>query len=505
MPFSSPLTLSGVTYTYPGQVEPVLDRLSVFLPAGWTGVVGDNGCGKSTLGRLCCQELAPGAGTVSGPVDHPLCVFCAQEASRVPERLEDFACDFGSLARELRRSLALTDDMAWRYDELSVGERKKLQVAVALWQHPDVLVLDEPTNHVDSACRRALARACADFSGVGLLVSHDRELLDALAERCLCFEGAGAVLRPGGYTKATAQAALERAEGARARRDARREVTRLSTEHKQRARLALKTAARLSARGLDKHDSDGRGRRSLAVYTGKDGVAARLAARMDARVGDARERLAQAHVEKRYDGDLWFDARAYPRKVLARLDEEDIPCGPDGQILHVPSLALGNIDHVGIEGPNGAGKSTLLRHLVAHLDADVPALVMAQELGMDEKRGVLEQAMCLSDSELGRALSLVAQLNTDPKRLRATLEAGGEPSPGELRKLMLALKARSGVSVLVMDEPTNHLDLHSAEALERALAAFPGALVLVSHDATLLARTCTRLLHVEGGRVCEVL
>ena len=503
MPAAS-LTFSQVSFVYPGQVEPVFTDVSATFVSGWAGVVGDNGCGKSTLGRLACRLLAPSDGSVTGPVARPACVFCEQETELPPEALVDFALDYGPEARRLRSALNLSDEMCWRYDRLSVGERKKLQMAVALWQRPDVLVLDEPTNHVDACCREELTRACAGFSGVGLLISHDRALLDALATRCLCFEAAGVVMRPGGYTQAHAQAGVERTSAVRERENARRELARLSAEAERRRQVSEHSDARLSRRFVDPKDHDAKRRIGLARYTGKDMGAARQATVMAGRVEVARRRMDEARVAKRYDGDLWLSARPYPRKALVLLEEAQIPCGPDGATLRVPRLALGPTDHLGIEGPNGAGKSTLVRHLVAHLADDVPALVMPQELSRAEKDALLARVSGLGAAELGRALSLVAQLNTDAGRLRATLTAGSEPSPGELRKIMLALAALDGACALVMDEPTNHLDVHSVEALERALVAFPGMLVLVSHDAAFLEATGSRRLHVETGVAREL-
>ena len=203
------LSLSQVSYTYPSAIEPILRNVTVTFPEGWTGLLGDNGCGKTTLARIACGDLAPDEGTVTGGL---VCSLCAQQADEPPEALFDFAADYGRDARELRRIFRIEDDMPWRFGELSFGERKKLQIACALWQRPDVLVADEPTNHLDADARAELTAALGRFRGIGILVSHDRELLDALADRCASFEPGGrVVVRPGGYTAAHGQAELERA------------------------------------------------------------------------------------------------------------------------------------------------------------------------------------------------------------------------------------------------------------------------------------------------------
>ena len=152
-----------------------------------------------------------------------------------------------------------------------------------------------------------------------------------------------------------------------------------------------------------------------------------------------------------------------------------------------------------IMGPSGCGKSTLLRYLKPRIAADLAVLDIPQELTTEERQRVVQRVAELSPAERGRVLSTVAQLNSEPDRI---LE-GGRTSPGELRKLMLALGMLRAPELIIMDEPTNHLDLHSVEALERALAAYPGALLLVSHDHAFLRACTTRTWRVEGGSVSE--
>lgn len=304
------ITLNDVSYSYPGSTQTVLDGVRAVFPVGWTGIIGNNGCGKSTLARIATGMLTPDSGTVS---PRGLVVaYCEQDAAIPPARLEDFACSWEQMAVRLRVDLGVDDDWLWRYDTLSSGQQKRLQVAVALWENPDVLVMDEPTNHVDVLTRRAILRALAGYRGVGLLISHDRELLDALAGQCLCFEGARVVMRPGGYTQAGEQAACDTKTAQRQRRDAKREAARIQAEAARRRNEASKSDAKRSARHLDAKDHDGKGRIKLAVYTGKDGVAGKLSSRMDARLEKVRQTLEEAHVDKQYAGDIWMDAGASP-------------------------------------------------------------------------------------------------------------------------------------------------------------------------------------------------
>lgn len=486
------LTLSGIRYTYPSALEPILNNVTISFTEGWTGLLGDNGCGKTTLAKIACGIIAPDAGSVSPNL---VCLYCAQETEGAPEALYDFASDFGREARALRDALGLEDDMAWRYDALSFGERKKLQVACALWQRPDVLVLDEPTNHIDHDARERIAALLKGFRGIGILISHDRELLDEVAVRCASFEPDGIVVRPGGYTAAHAQAELERTSLVRERRAAKDELAKLAAEKAERSREADRAQARRSKRHLDPKDKSAKAKIDLAIFTGQDGARGKLSAQMDARMRAAEQRVSAAFVHKRYDGDLWVDAEPSPRKVVAHIEATSIPCGAG--TLDIPELFVGNRDHIGIVGPNGAGKSTLLAYVTSRLASDLAVLDMPQELSAEERARVIDGVRALAPAERGRVLSTVVQLNSDPDRI---LE-GAKTSPGELRKLMLAAGLLERPVLIIMDEPTNHLDLHSTEALERALAAYPGALLLVSHDRMFLEGCTNAIWEVRDGRV----
>lgn len=533
------LNLNDISYTYPQAAEPVLDGVSATFPAGWTGIVGDNGCGKTTLARIAGGLLTPDGGTVTPRL---FCAFCEQDPTLEPPALADFAMAWDERAVRLRRDLAIGDGWEWRFGELSCGQQKRLQLACALWADPDVLVVDEPTNHVDAETRAALAAPLEDFRGIGLLISHDRALLDRICGQCLFMGGGRAVMRPGGYSQGAEQAALERKTATTRRENARRQARKLEEEAQRRRQEAAKAAAKRSCRGLDRHDSDGRGRVKLAIYTGKDGVAGKLSGRMDARASRARQEADAITVEKRYDADIWMDARPSARKVLCRLAAGVVPFGggrtegagmegarnasretspapgsvpasaggcadvgattpapPGGAAgargatipapvgVAIPELYVGNADHIALTGRNGAGKTTLVRAVMAALPPDIPRAYLPQEPSPAQQRQALERLATLDAASRGRALGVVARLNSDPDRI---LE-GSRTSPGEMRKLMLALDILDAPALIVMDEPTNHLDLHSVEALEQLLGAYPGALLLVSHDAQLLDRATT--------------
>jgi ATPase subunit of ABC transporter with duplicated ATPase domains len=186
-----------------------------------------------------------------------------------------------------------------------------------------------------------------------------------------------------------------------------------------------------------------------------------------------------------------------PRPALLSLAAPEVRAG-GAVVLRDVQVRLGRTDRVHLQGANGSGKSTLLGALVAR--AGLPRdrlLVLPQEPGPGAGAALAAEVRTLAPGARGRVLSLVAALGADPARLLAT----PEPSPGEARKLHLALGLGRHAWGLVLDEPTNHLDLPTVERLEAALAAYPGALLLVCHDAAFAARCTSGAWRIREGRV----
>lgn len=476
------LVLDQVSFSYDVSPVDALRPVTASLPPGWTGVVGANGIGKTTLLRLVSGELIPLTGSISRPGD---AVYCAQPTDAPPVLLDEFALDWGAEAGRLRSVLHIGEDWPYRFGTLSHGERKRLQLAVALWRRPHVLAVDEPTNHLDESARAFIRDALGSFDGIGLLVSHDRELLDTLAERCLFLERSGVTVRPGNYTAGKVQAQLEAESAAHERESAKRELARLREVASRRRIEADRSHAMRSKARIDPGDRDAKGRIDLAVFTGKDGQAGRLSSQLGSRVKRAEERLGAARVEKSLGGGgIWLPQGRSRRDVVAELPEGVLPLGPQ-RVLHVPELRVGPTARIAISGPNGAGKSTLTRALLAgaRVDAD-RVLVIPQEVAPTEAEALMAELHGMTEGERGAVLAIVARLGSAPERLLSA----AVPSPGETRKLMLALGVLREPHLVVLDEPTNHLDLPATEALEDALAECPCTLVLVSHDRRFVER-----------------
>lgn len=477
------LTLNRIEYTYPGASTPALRKVNAVFPKGWTGIIGDNGCGKTTLARIAAGILQPDSGSVTPQL---FSSYCNQDSTEVPVTLEDVALDWSRNGRSIRELLQIEDEWFWRYETLSGGQQRRIQIACALLAQPDVLVMDEPTNDLDEETRGLVQNALATFSGIGLLISHDRALLDALAEQSLVFEEGRTIIRPGGYTKASNQTTREREAALRERQEAMRTIRRLETEAQRRSEEASRQKAKRSRNKLAKKDSDGRERIGRAIVSGKDGVAGKLSATMDRRLKRADEKLEELRVEKRYDpriGDWGVVAKG---DSVAHLTAGVLRSGDFS--LAVPELWVAPTDHVALTGRNGTGKSLVIHTILDSVSKGIQVAYVPQEVGKSERAAALAALRECDPQRCGLILSIVARLNSDPARLLD----GDELSPGELRKLMLAEKLICEPNFLVLDEPTNHLDVGSIEALQTMVARFPGAVLLVSHDTALVEATCER-------------
>jgi ATP-binding cassette, subfamily F, member 3 len=358
----------------------------------------------------------------------------------------------------------------------SGGELTRASLARALGGDPDLLLLDEPTNHLDVANLEWLERELASLDAAVILVAHDRWFLEAVTTATMELEAGRSTFFPGPWH------AWRREKAARALH-AQKEVERVQAD--------IVRLERFVERFRYKKNKAKQAQAKL-THIG----------RLEQERAAAAGEVALLSRKKRGLG-FEFLKPARSGRVVVEAEGLEVAIGKR-VLLHDATFAVERGEHVALVGPNGSGKTTLLERLVRGEGARIGHGVQVgyfsqQEMELDARGSVLQCVQSMTGLSRPDAQSLLGRF------LFSGWDAHEKPvsvlSGGERRRLALAVTVASGANFLVLDEPTNHLDLESREALEAALDAFPGTVLLVSHDRALLDAIAERTLAIEDGRL----
>lgn len=477
------LYINNLSFIYPDAVAPLFDNISLQFQPGWTGIVGANGGGKTTLLHLINGDLLPNQGTIYRP---GLIHYAEQRMDNKPDGLAELMNNFAKSAIRIRNQLHIHQDWLERWDTLSFGERKRCQIAVALAAQPTVLLLDEPSNHLDFSATSILIEALQSFGGIGLLVSHDRQLLDTLCSFTLFVQPPQVDWRACSYSIAIKEREREAAAIAHDRQQIKREVKKLKRRSQEQRQKAEASDKKRSKRGLSRKDHDAKAKIDAARLTGKDGVQGRLYQRAQRRLQHAEEQQRSLQVKKNYRLGISYTQNAGSFKFPLTIPPVTLAVGET--FLQTPELTIAADEKIGLIGDNGSGKSTFVNYLVKSLPLQTEEVIyIPQEIPVDSSDALLKKIHALNDAEKGDIMTIIRRLDSEPARLLETTR----PSPGEMRKLLLALGLQKNPAIIIMDEPTNHMDLPSIECVEKALDECGCAMLLVSHDYIFLQHIVT--------------
>ncbi|RVU85514.1 ATP-binding cassette domain-containing protein [Leucothrix sargassi] len=475
-------------------------------PGQKVGLTGANGTGKSTLFALVLGELSLEGGQFSMPPNWVI-AHVAQHTPDTEQTALSYAlegdAEFASLQEQMKtaegehlakllaqleaidgyttenRAAALLQGLGFKNDQInnpvssfSGGWRMRLNLAQALMCRSDLLLLDEPTNHLDLDAVIWLQNWLIQYPGTLILISHDREFLDAVTTHVSHVEHQKLTLYTGNYS------AFEKV---RAERLAQQQ----STYEKQQREVA-----------------------HIRKYVDRFRAQATKARQAQSRLKalDRMELVAQAHIDSPFKFNF-FEPRKLPDRLL-NITEASIGYG-DTPIISNVDFQLMPGQRIGLIGPNGAGKSTLIKCLAGELKVQAGELWCAQDLhiGYFAQHQVEQlhidqtplQHMRMLDKE-AREQDLRNYLGGFGFQGERVDEAVAPFSGGEKARLVLALLVYQRPNLLLLDEPTNHLDLDMRHALSMALQAFDGAMVIVSHDRHLLKSVTDEYVIVEGGQ-----
>ncbi len=501
------LTINGLTVRLGGRT--ILDRASASLPAkSRTGLIGRNGAGKSTLMKAMIGSLEPDEGGIEMPrktrigyiaqeapsgTATPFETVLAADTERAellaqsetvtdPDRLGDIherliAIDaYAAPARAARILIGLgfDEEMQSRpLDSFSGGWKMRVALAALLFSSPDLLLLDEPSNHLDLEATMWLESFLRSYPGQLVVISHERDLLNNVVDHILHLEGGKVTLYPGGYD------AFER----------------------QRAERAAQLAAAKAAQDAQ--------RAKLQDYIARNSARASTAKQAQSRAKQLARMQPVAAIAE--DPSLVFDFPSPAdelRPPLITLDLASVGYRPGEPVLSRLNLRIDPDDRIALLGRNGNGKTTLARLLAAQLQPEDGAMAASAKMRVGYFTQYQVEELDGRDTPLGHMTRVMAGKTPGAVRaqlgrfgfsgVKATTEVG-KLSGGERARLALALITRDAPHLLILDEPTNHLDVDAREALVQALNGFDGAVLIVSHDRHMLELAADRLVLVDGG------
>jgi ATP-binding cassette subfamily F protein 3 len=494
------------------------------------GLIGPNAAGKSTLLRMFARELEPDSGAVhiargirvgflpqevnfdlERPVleeardSSPTLAALEREMDRVsvqmgdpayygdPKKLERLATrheelldefsrkgglNFESRVRSTLRGLGFSEeDFGLPLRALSGGQKKLVGLAKLLLEQPDLLLLDEPDNHLDMQGKRFLEELISDYPGAVVIVSHDRYLLDIVAEEIAELADARLTRYPGNYS----QYAFEK----RQKLLLQEQQFKIQQREIRRMEFAIR---RLMGWGA--------GQNEKLVKRGRS---------MQKRL-DKIERVEKPAGERKAIGlSLAASRRGSNRTLEVRGARKSF----DGnRVLRGVDFTIWNGERAGIIGANGSGKTVLLRCILGEVPLDDGEIVLgpSNTLGYyDQEHQTLDPNNTLTEEVTRHAALSNRELYGLLGRFLFTADDAGKKirdlSGGEKARVQMARLMLRGANFLLLDEPTNHLDIASAEQLEDALEDFDGTLLMVSHDRYFLDNIAGRIFELEDGRI----
>ncbi len=521
--------------------QTVLKNVSFTIsPGEKVGLVGPNGGGKTTLLKLILREIEPDQGDMT-IADAPEIGYVRQDTTddenltvgrTLLGEMEDLEARLGKLRKEIAASpddegeLAkyevLEEELATRFgtdyrsrcekalaqfgfnpdrydakvNQLSSGERARLELARVLVRRPDILLLDEPTNFLDIAQREWLERFLEEFSGTVLVVSHDRVFLNRVVNRVFDLRRARLAVYEGDYDDYELARAQEKAKLEHAHDVQQKEIGKLKRVAEERKVWSAR-------------------REATKTSAGDSGFVSHRAAKMAKRAKHAEKRVEQMiqqheakkpFIEKQPKPVLVTEELPDKRALLAKCLTKSF----NGRtVISQASFELRTGERVALVGPNGSGKTVLLRMLVnelepdkgeAHFGAGTKVGYFPQDVGfLDLRRTALEEVMASgANQETARTVLgtlLLPKLFAERKL--------SELSAGERSKVLLARILAGGANLLILDEPTNHLDIDALVALESLLSHAPCALLFASHDRAMLGRLSDRVLEIKNGTLLD--
>ncbi len=451
-------------------------------PGQRLGLLGRNGHGKTTLFRLIVGEELPDDGTIDIP-RHYRIGYVEQHLSFNSPTVLAVACEGLSeedaheeyRAEEILFGLGFSNgDLARSPQELSGGFQVRLHLARTLVAAPNLLLLDEPTNYLDIVSVRWITRFLRAWKGELILISHDREFMDAVTTHTAMIHRCAIRTMPGSTEKICAQIAEDEEVY---------EKTRINEERRREELLAFIT-------------------RFKAKNTKASAARSKMKMLEKMPLRDKLGRIA--------DLDFRFHYRSFPAKTMLEVRGLSFSYDPQAPLIGNLSMHIGAEDRIAVIGKNGKGKTTLLRLLAGELAPQTGSMRLhpGATIGYFGQTNIdrlvadatVEEEIAAGNPALSRSMVRgicgTMMFSGGHAEKKISVLSGGEKSRVLLGRLLAAPS-----NLLLLDEPSNHLDMQAVEALVESIDEFPGAVVIVTHDEMILRNLATRLVLFQRGKV----
>lgn len=475
-----------VSFSYDSS-DNILNDISFHIDNTCTAIVGENGCGKTTLAKLITGILKPNFGSVEYSNKNMISAYCNQECVDLPNNSESLFYDNSSYSGYLTSIFKIDYSYLYRFDTLSFGERKRFQIASALYSNPDILVLDEPTNHIDNECKDILVNVIKRLDCIVIIISHDIDFLDELVSKCIFIRNGECKVRIGNYTQCRYYEKEEENYNFSLYEESKKKSKILENRYKKLQNESdAKKSKSGSKRHIDKKDHDAKAKVDAARLTGKDAKLAAKAKQAKSLYNKSIVEKEAIYIKKREVMNMEFIGEKYKGKFLFYLEAGETKI--NNIVFKNPELIIKKDSRVGIEGVNGAGKTTLLNYILETMyDNSISKekiVYIPQDIDREYWNNIFNNIKSLDYESLGFLMSFVNRLGSNAKSAINSLNH----SPGEMRKIMLGMAVIKNPYIIILDEPTNHLDIDSIERLEESLFSFNCALLIVSHNKNFLKR-----------------
>jgi len=479
--------------------KPVLKELNLDIRSGEKiGLVGQNGAGKTTLAKILAGELRYDTGNIIS--SRRLNVgYLGQSKAQAEVSLD--VLDTNNELQRLASHLGMKRIQDWsgeRLQNLSGGEKSKMALASVWTSQPDLLILDEPTNHMDYQGVEYLVSELNSYKGAAIIISHDRYFLDRTVTQIAEIETGNLTLYSGNYSSYRETKLKERENQRHAFESEQKKQKRLNTviEHLQ----------NWSEQAHRESRQKGEGRKGGKEYFRKKAKKRDQAIKSQIkRLEKLQEKSLDRPIE---DPRVQFKLSAGHKAGRRLLEAKDIGKSYGNlRLFKESSFFISRGEKIGILGPNGCGKTTLIKAICGHEDLDSGQIFLSpssriacvdQELPENEKASLRDLIKDWPLKQQKNTIQLLIRLGVSYDRLDIAL---GKLSHGERMKIAVGLATMGQYDCLILDEPTSHLDIYSREALQNCLIEFPGTVLLISHDRYLLQEVCEHLLVFDNQKI----